>query len=463
MVLPLLCGLSWTVGAALLHGIVEREPDTPLARCDAFDFPLTWIGIGGAVATIYVRLYRNYSILIHHQSDLWPAWAQAVLVIAPYLMAPLVYAIFPSTWAFNPVTNMCEGDRTLAMIGMIVLLIQVTKCVAMNRALKSVRIQFNEHKQLRIVFRGIMGAAITYFLIEFLIFPRNHLVGRLLTIVQTTATTIVLFWPLVGPLLKKTWTKDQEFLHQHTYGFATLPTIAIMKAAGLKEQLRYAEFRRYFKEYCDQQMAIESIKFYEACLERESLNDWNAVQAKTMAIIDQFIRAGSKLQINISHNMREKILSEPDLNRPDFFAEAKREVLTLMDLSLNEEFHKSAAYRGLQDAVESHTKELEALKGSHMIPDGTAELVSTPLVISQQNTPTAAAEDDCCGALPGSTTGMSSSTSITRPRPSYQAAPPPASLDSNAPLSNSVRFNGAVGFLDLIDTDLPSRRGPPQH
>ncbi|CAM9873926.1 unnamed protein product [Hapterophycus canaliculatus] len=171
---------------------------------------------------------------------------------------------------------------------------------------------------------------------------------------------MILFWPSIVEPLFRHLTGDQNYLVSYTKGFSALPTPSQMRSS-LKDQLTLEELRQEFEKFADSKIARELPDFYKACLEREDVEDFFERQAVTTAIIDRFIRVGACQEVNISGEVREKILST-EITSYNIFNDAMVAVLKIMDSNFSAEFQQSQAYKSLQKVVDAEAEELDRLR-----------------------------------------------------------------------------------------------------
>lgn len=123
----------------------------------------------------------------------------------------------------------------------------------------------------------------------------------------------------------------------------------------LDKLLSDKRFRQSFMAFADSCLAGESIHFYDEVHDLEKLPPDDSVRRIYMArhIIQQYIIAGSPMEVNISHRTRQEILNTADLAHPDLFKSALTELLHLMQTNLARDYWSSSFYMKFREEAEA--------------------------------------------------------------------------------------------------------------
>lgn len=372
----LIAGFVWTLSA--LYFLMPEINN-------GCDWPLLMNRISSSMffVALFVRFYRFERIFVRHTTDMRTPIAQIVIFMIPFFPAiimDLARILFTQGTVidWDPETKSClfaqeagweaAGGaldalyRQAFVIGILPWLIFYSWMVKILLTLRKVRAQFNE-------FKGMMFTII-WSLVPFV--PVFVPLPYLALGYVNGITTLVFFWFLTGGTLYHLLKGDESFVAKFTYGFSSMPTPAELKAS-LEDQLSLPEVRDRFRQFAGKRFAQENLDFYEACLVRDELSGWFERQAKTMGIIDTFIRPGSEQEVNISDKQRRAIL-EGDINSLHLFEAAKREILQVMETDLAPEFQETAEMRDLASKADKEAAELAALQASGFIVDESAEM-----------------------------------------------------------------------------------------
>ncbi|XP_031270051.1 regulator of G-protein signaling 1 isoform X2 [Pistacia vera] len=100
----------------------------------------------------------------------------------------------------------------------------------------------------------------------------------------------------------------------------------------LDQLLLNKKFRQSFMAFADSCLAGESVHFYDEVHELGKIPADDHVRRIYMArhIIGKYIVAGASMEVNISHRIRQEILTTANLAHPDLFNNAVNELIQLM-------------------------------------------------------------------------------------------------------------------------------------
>eukprot|EP00903_Cladosiphon_okamuranus_P011013 g10402.t1 len=356
------------VGGLIAYGAWRREEGDFLAQCGA-ETVLLAVGVTLQFFPAFVRVYRNYKLLIWHSASMWSTMVQLQLVSFPYLVLALLYAFDSSLCDFETLRNRSFSNTWINLASFFYLAAAISCAIVLVVRMKRVRKQLNESTMMTV------SLAFLFIWVLYLNPAGQHQwadrpsVARRLVMVDNFVSTVVLFWcPIFVPFFKYLQ-KDHEYVSQFTFGFSMLPTPAQMRAS-LADQLGVEDLRLKFRKYAEGRVAPELPDFYKACMDREQVEGYFERQAATMAIVDRFVAEGAEQEINISEECRERVLTSA-VTRYNIFDEAIAEVLNIMEVNFKADFERTSSFRDLNRAVQREARELQVLRQ--------ARLVATPL------------------------------------------------------------------------------------
>ena len=140
----------------------------------------------------------------------------------------------------------------------------------------------------------------------------------------------------------------------------------------LDKLLLNRRFRQSFMEFADSCLAGESVHFYDEVQQFDKIPIQDPVRRIYMArhIIEKYIAAGAPREVNISHRIRQEILSSNDLSHADLFKNTLGELMQLMKLNLAKDYWSSMYFMKLKEEVNMRTvdHELEHASGWNFSP-----------------------------------------------------------------------------------------------
>ncbi|XP_022726642.1 regulator of G-protein signaling 1 [Durio zibethinus] len=135
----------------------------------------------------------------------------------------------------------------------------------------------------------------------------------------------------------------------------------------LDKLLLNKNFRRSFMAFADSCLAGESVHFFEEVHELGKIPIDDPVRRIYMArhIINKYIIAGAAMEVNISHRIRQEILTTTDLTRPVLFTNALNELMQLMKMNLGKDYWSSLYFIKFKEeaSMRSNGHEMEQMTG----------------------------------------------------------------------------------------------------
>ncbi|KAF3616839.1 Regulator of G-protein signaling 1 [Capsicum annuum] len=121
----------------------------------------------------------------------------------------------------------------------------------------------------------------------------------------------------------------------------------------LDKLLLNRRFRQSFMEFADSCLAGESVHFLDEVQHFDKIPVQDSVRRIYMArhIIEKYIAAGAPMEVNISHRIRQEILSTTDLSHTDLFKNALGELMQLMKLNLAKDYWSSMYFMKLEEDI----------------------------------------------------------------------------------------------------------------
>eukprot|EP00903_Cladosiphon_okamuranus_P011466 g10800.t1 len=433
-----LTGIVAFCGALISSGAIERHSNDPLAHC-GLNSVLNYTAWGVWLSVVLVRVYRSWKILVKHSIDMWPAWAQVALLTVPWWSPLLVFSIDDQLSRYNERRNWCEVydpvDTAMYILGCV----PIAGAFVLVYQLRKVRKQMNEYRLqvFQLTFLLVTGTIV--FPLQHLLLDNRHEIRRIWTLWHNVFDSIVLFWPPVAEPIYRYLIGDSDYLESYTKGFSTLPTPSQMKSS-LRDQLSQDQLRAEFAKFAESRVAKELPEFYQACLDRDEIDDFFGRQAATTYIIDRYIRPGAEQEINVSDRIRNSILTT-EITSYNIFEEAMSAVLAMMDNNFSMAFKRTPAYKQLENNVVTEAAELERLRKMKQLPArehvqseprGLLKVIRSVLPSAAPHVPAGStgsssnsvAERDSSSTSShhSETTGRSASLSLRNTRPSFGGA-----------------------------------------
>lgn len=165
-----------------------------------------------------------------------------------------------------------------------------------------------------------------------LIWPDVFVVGFFGVVVVPLVSYGILMWST----LRYTIRNDEEYLHKYTYGFPTTPTPEQMWASRdttLIEPIKRFEETSMNPRHRD----WETYTFPKECLDLDWVVDWYDRQAMARYLIEKYVLETAPRVMGISNATRQKILRSTDLADPLLFAQARREMITILKITMKDD------------------------------------------------------------------------------------------------------------------------------
>ncbi|XVF02634.1 hypothetical protein REPUB_Repub04eG0191600 [Reevesia pubescens] len=196
-----------------------------------------------------------------------------------------------------------------------------------------------------------------------------------------TASILVLVFFSISisqPLLSQISLRNREPLELKTMGQALgIPdsglllqreqAVVIDPNEPLDKLLLEKRFRLSFMAFADSCMAGESVHFFEEVHDLGKIPIDDPVRRIYMArhIINKYIIAGAPMEVNISHRIRQEILTTADLTHPDLFTNALNELMQLMKMNLAKDYWSSMYFIKFKEEanMRSNGHEMEEMTG----------------------------------------------------------------------------------------------------
>ncbi|KAJ7567376.1 hypothetical protein O6H91_02G144200 [Diphasiastrum complanatum] len=323
-------------------------------------------GFGLLMSCHMARAYRLYHIFVGRRLPPLKSYQLLPLLLLPWLLAATVIQ------ATKGVRNLPECDTSLKWRLLIIALhvSYPTVLIASAWRIRNIPFQFNEFKDLVkgvflcFVFLGLWGALYVAKKVEEQ--PNEVLVltGRFLFIVTGDGFLLFMFLiPILDPF-RRLLRKRSKFHNFDTMGqvlkvppsgVLNLPMSAFSFDQALESLLHHKKFRLSFLAFADSRMAGENVHFFDEVRELSKIPSNNTVQRIYMVdhIIESYIKTGSPMEINISHQMRSEILGTKDLADSNLFKSAVKEALKMMELNLLKEYWHSTFFLHLKEEIEA--------------------------------------------------------------------------------------------------------------
>jgi len=116
----------------------------------------------------------------------------------------------------------------------------------------------------------------------------------------------------------------------------------------LRDVLRYFDAAEALRRFLEKELSVENLRFVRAVQKWKEVSEKN-LRAAAEEIIDEYIKAGSHSQVNISNKLRNCVLEEFQNTEitQDFFDEAFKEVYLLLERDSFKRFIKSPFFKDL--------------------------------------------------------------------------------------------------------------------
>ncbi|XP_047307509.1 regulator of G-protein signaling 1 isoform X2 [Impatiens glandulifera] len=232
--------------------------------------------------------------------------------------------------------------------------------IAFTRAIHHVEFRFHELKDL---WRGILVSAssIGLWVVAYVLNEIHEeitwlqVASRFMLLVMTSIFVLAFFSISISqPLLSQMSLRRREHPELKTMGqvlgvpdsgllVPVESNLQIDPNQPLDKLLLNRSFRQSFMAFADSCLAGESLHFYNEVHELDKIPIEDIVRRIYMArhIIEKFVAAGATMEVNLSHRIRQEILTTADLTDPNLFKSAVNELVRLMQMNLLRDYWSS--------------------------------------------------------------------------------------------------------------------------
>ncbi|KAK6252410.1 hypothetical protein QUC31_014130 [Theobroma cacao] len=310
--------------------------------------------------------------------------AQEYCPVVIHVKKPLNYRCHMQTYWIIPVV--CLHTLYVAVL------------VMFTGAIRHIEFRFDE---LRDLWQGILvSASLIGVWVSAYILNEVHddiswlqVASRFLLLITASILVLVFFSISISqPLLSQISLRKREPLEFKTMGQALgIPdsglllqreqAVVIDPNEPLDKLLLNKRFRQSFLAFADSCLAGESVHFFEEVHELGKIPIDDPVRRiyMTRHIINKYIiadppeldsRAGAAMEVNISHRIRQDILTTTDLTHPDLFNNALNELMQLMKTNLAKDYWSSMYFIRFKEeaSVRSNGHEMEHTTGYNFSP-----------------------------------------------------------------------------------------------
>ncbi|XWS34665.1 hypothetical protein CRYUN_Cryun21dG0057100 [Craigia yunnanensis] len=227
-------------------------------------------------------------------------------------------------------------------------------------AIRHIEFRFDELRDLRqgiLVSASLIGVWVSAYILNEVHDNISWLqvASRFLLLFTASILALVLFSISISqPLLSQISFRKREPIEFKTMGQALgIPdsglllqreqAVVIDPNEPLDKLLLNKRFRQSFMAFADSCLAGESMHFFEEVYELGKISIDDPVRRIYMArhVINKYIIAGAVMEVNISHRVRQEILTTSDLTHPDLFTNALNELMQLMKMNLAKAYWSS--------------------------------------------------------------------------------------------------------------------------
>ncbi|OMO81493.1 Regulator of G protein signaling [Corchorus olitorius] len=265
----------------------------------------------------------------------------------------------------------------------------VAVLVGFTGAIRHIEFRFDE---LRDIWQGILvSASLIGVWVSAYILNEVHddiswlqVASRFLLLITASILVLVFFSISISqPLFSQISLRKREPLEFKTMGQALgIPesglllqrdqAVVIDPNEPLDKLLLNKRFRQSFMAFADSCLAGESVHFYEEVHELGKIPLDDPVRRIYMArhIINKYIISGAAMEVNISHRIRQEILTTTDLTHPDLFTNALNELIQLMKMNLAKDYWSSMYFLKFKEeaSMRSNSHEMDQTTGYNFSP-----------------------------------------------------------------------------------------------
>ncbi|KAK8657377.1 hypothetical protein V6N13_035618 [Hibiscus sabdariffa] len=207
-----------------------------------------------------------------------------------------------------------------------------------------------------------------------------QVVSRFMLLLTASILVLVFFSISISqPLLSQISLRKREPLELKTMGQAlgipdsglllhTEEAVDVDPNEPLDKLLLNKRFRQSFMAFADSCLAGESVHFFDEVHELGKIPIDDPVRRIYMArhIINKYIIAGAAMEVNISHRIRQEILTTTDLTHPDLFTNALNELIQLVKMNLAKDYWSSMYFIKFKEEARMRCcgQEMEEMSGT---------------------------------------------------------------------------------------------------
>lgn len=322
------------------------------------------LGFGVLLSCRITQIFQLYYIFVKKRLPPIRSYIFLLLILLPWI------ALAAAIQIIKPLNNRCHmGTRwIIPVMGLHAL--YVVALIAFTGAMHHVEFRFHELKDL---WRGILvsAASIGLWVASYVMNEVREdkswleVASRFLLLVMTSVLVLAFFsfsisQPLVSLMsLKKKDQKEYKTMSQ-ALGIPDSGILLQRESTSildpnepLDKLLLNRRFRQSFMQFADSCLAGESVHFYDEVQHFDKIPIQDSVSRIYMArhIIEKYIAAGAPMEVNISHRIRQEILSTHDLSQTDLFKNASGELVQLMKLNLAKDYWSSMYFMKLKEDI----------------------------------------------------------------------------------------------------------------
>ncbi|XP_055810430.1 regulator of G-protein signaling 1 [Solanum dulcamara] len=330
------------------------------------------LGFGLLLSCRITQIFQLYYIFVKRRLPPIRSYIFLLLILLPWI------AVAAFIQLRKPLNDQCHLGTLCIILVMGLHALYVVALIAFAGALHHVEFRFHELKDL---WRGILvsSASIGVWVAAYVVNEVREdiswleIASRFLLLVMTSVLVLAFFsfsisQPLVSLMsLKKKDQKEYKTMSQalgiHDSGILLQreSTSILDPNEPLEKLLLNRRFHQSFMEFADSCLAGESVYFYDEVQHFDKIPIQDSVRRIYMArhIIEKYIAAGAPMEVNISHRIRQEILSTNDLSHTDLFKNALGELMQLMKLNLAKDYWSSMYFMKLEEDIRMRAVDLE--------------------------------------------------------------------------------------------------------
>ncbi|KAJ8548325.1 hypothetical protein K7X08_030794 [Anisodus acutangulus] len=341
------------------------------------------LGFGLLLSCRITQIFQLYYIFVKRRLPPIRSYIFLPLILLPWIAGATFIHIR------KPLNYQCHMGTVWIIPVMGLHALYVVALIAFTGAVHHVEFRFHELKDL---WRGILVSAVSigiwvaaYVMNEVREdIPWLEIASRFLLLVMSSALVLAFFsFSISQPLVSLMSLRKKDHKEYKTMSQALgIPDSGILLQREstsildpnepLDKLLLNRRFRQSFMEFADSCLAGESLHFYDEVQHFDKIPIQDSVRRIYMArhIIEKYIAAGAPMEVNISHRIRQEILSTNDLSHTDLFKNALGELLQLMKLNLAKDYWSSMNFMKLKEDMRMRAvdQELEHASGWNFSP-----------------------------------------------------------------------------------------------